>query len=148
MRDDLALPPELQIVPVEDAAMLRRWMDVWGFDMADDIKQQITDVYAQLGFDPDRPLRHYVGLLHGEPVSVAAIFEGAGVASVQHVVTPPAYRRRGFGAAMTVHVMREAQKRGYRYVVLTASPDGINIYRRLGFQEYCTMSTYVWHPRR
>lgn len=136
----------LAIVPVKDRAALRQWIDVWAFPLSEDGKQRLADVYAQLGFDPHRPLRHYLGMLDGEPVATSAIYEGAGVASVQHVVTLPMVRRRGVGAAMTVHVLQEARVRGYRTAVLTASPDGINIYRRLGFREYCTMSTYTWTP--
>jgi predicted acetyltransferase len=40
----------------------------------------------------------------------------------------------------------EARVKGYRVAVLTASPFGFNIYRRLGFHEYCTVSTYEWSP--
>ncbi len=75
-----------------------------------------------------------------------ALFFAAGVASINWVVTLPQFRRQGIGAAMTLLAAREARSAGYRVGVLTASPLGINIYRRLGFQEYCQVSTYQWSP--
>jgi predicted acetyltransferase len=47
---------------------------------------------------------------------------------------------------MTLHAMHTARQAGYRIAVLTASPMGVNIYRRLGFYECCTISTYAWSP--
>jgi hypothetical protein len=50
------------------------------------------------------------------------------------------------GGMMTLMAAREARDAGYRIGVLTASPMGINIYRRLGFRKYGTLSWYHWHP--
>jgi len=62
------------------------------------------------------------------------------------VVTLPEVRRRGIGAAMTLRVLHEARAIGYRVAVLTASPDGIGVYRRIGFREYCLFRRYEWGP--
>lgn len=56
---------------------------------------------------------------------------------MHYVVTLPEVRRRGIGASMTLRVLREARAMGYRVAVLTTSPDGIGIYRRIGFRAYC-----------
>jgi len=45
---------------------------------------------------------------------------------------------------MTLMAAREARQAGYRIGILTASPMGINIYRRLGFKETCIVGTYEW----
>jgi hypothetical protein len=39
----------------------------------------------------------------------------------------------------------DAQEQGYRFALLHSSPLGRNMYRRIGFQEYCGMSAYVWN---
>ncbi len=33
---------------------------------------------------------------------------------------------------------------GYRIGILHSLPMGFNVYRSLGFQEYCKFSTYLW----
>ena len=76
------------------------------------------------------------------------LFTGAGVASVQYVVTLPAVRRQGIAAAMTRHALRAAGQLGYRVAVLTASPDGFGVYHRLGFREYCRFRRFEWEPSR
>jgi len=99
-----------------------------------------------LHLDRHSSLRLYLGTLAGKAVATSEVFFGGGVASVQSVGTLPVYRRQGIGAAMTLKALQEARRQGYRIGVLTASPMGINLYRRIGFQEYCTFSTYLWHP--
>ena len=92
------------------------------------------------------PSHLYLGTLAGRPVATVKLFYGAGVAYIGRVVTIPAYRRQGIGTAMTLHAMRTARRAGYRIAVLTASPMGISIYRRLGFIQCCVISTYAWTP--
>ena len=84
------------------------------------------------------------GTIAGEPVATVALFLGAGVAAIEHVVTIPQVRRQGIGAAITLMAAQEARAQGYRISVLTSSPMGFNIYSRLGFREYCTFRTYEW----
>jgi ribosomal protein S18 acetylase RimI-like enzyme len=62
-------------------------------------------------------------------------------------VTEPDVRLQGIGATMTLAALHEARALGYRVSVLRASPYGLHLYRRLGFREYCLLSTYVWSPQ-
>jgi ribosomal protein S18 acetylase RimI-like enzyme len=85
-------------------------------------------------------------MVDGAPAATVKLFYAAGVAYIGRVVTAPAYRRQGIGTQMTLHAMHTARQAGYRIAVLTASPMGVNIYRRLGFFECCRISTYAWSP--
>lgn len=97
---------------------------------------------------PDHPdldhLRIYLGWLGHRPVATAMCFHGAGVAGLYGVATLPAYRRQGLATALTLHALREARADGYRLATLYASAMGVEVYRRLGFEVYCTIDRYVW----
>ena len=103
-------------------------------------------VYAQLGAASAAPWRYYLGSLDGVPVATVKLFYAAGVVSVQHVMTLPEARRRGIGAALVVGALHQARLAGYRLAILTTTPVGYGLYRRLGFREYGRWSGYLWRP--
>ena len=142
MRDDVVAPSELTIEEVADDGALEAWVAVWLFGASQDFRHLCLDALRGRGLGADLPWRYYLGRLNGEPVATAELFVAAGVASVQYVVTLPAVRRRGIGTAMTLRVLREARAMSYRVGVLTASPEGIGSYRRIGFREYCWFRRY------
>lgn len=57
-------------------------------------------------------------------------------AGIYGLSTKSAFRRRGIGSALMVHVMDFAAKNGFENLILHASEDGLGIYQRLGFQSY------------
>lgn len=146
LRDDVGTPRGLTIETVRDEQGLEEWVSVWLFPVPSDIRRICLGVLRQRGLGDALPWRYYVGRLDGQPVATAELFVGTGVAAVHYVVTLPEARRRGIGAAMTLHVLREARALGYKVGVLTASPEGIGLYRRIGFQEYCLFRRYEWSP--
>ena len=103
---------------------------------------------APAGAGRRAPLGLHLGRLAGAPVATAVNFTAPGGAVVHHVVTLPAARRRGIGTAMTARALREARTLGCSVGVLTASPDGLGLYRRLGFRVYCQVRCDVWAPDR
>lgn len=142
MRDDFAAPPGLTIETVRDEGGLRDWIAVWLFPVPDDVRRRHLDVLRRRGLGANLPWRYYVGRLDGKPVATSELFVGEGVAAVHYVVTLPELRRQGIGTAMTLRVLHEARDLGYHIGVLTASPDGIGSYRRIGFREHCWFHHY------
>jgi GNAT superfamily N-acetyltransferase len=132
---DVAEPASLTIAPVEDVASL------WTFDRT-----------MQAGFTSDLPiaapvvmnsgalllavgLRFFLGSCDGVPVATATLFVRNGVACIADISVVPAYRRRGFGAAITAHALTEGRKHGCVVAYLEASEMGAPVYRRLGFRD-------------
>lgn len=146
INEDFPIAPQLTVHLVTTEGQLEQWIRVWEFESSEEIIHLWLTFYSNLCSGRNSPLRLYLGMLNGEPVATSAVFFGGGVASIGPIGTLPQHRRQGFGAEMTLMALREARKHGYRIGVLTASPMGINIYRRMGFQEYGAFSLYLWHP--
>jgi ribosomal protein S18 acetylase RimI-like enzyme len=108
-----------------------------------EIRQSWLEFEIRLGFAESLPWQRYVGYLDGEAVATAAMFFGKRSAGLYHVATIPAARGRGIGSAITYAALREGVRRGYRLAVLIATPMGVNIYRKLGFQTYSPMDLFM-----
>lgn len=55
-------------------------------------------------------------------------------------------RGQGFGSTMFTFLLQEVKQLKNNYCVLQASPDGVNIYKKSGFQAVGQMSVFGnWH---
>jgi ribosomal protein S18 acetylase RimI-like enzyme len=133
LNEDLTIPPNFGFHAVTTEKLLHQWTRVWGCGAPEEVVQNCFTVYSGLLFRSQSPLHMYLGTIAEEPVATVAVFCGAGVAAIEHVVTVPQARGRGIGGAITLMATREARAQGYRVGVLTSSPMGFNIYRRIGF---------------
>lgn len=90
----------------------------------------------------------FVGYLSGEPVasSMLATTRSVGLAGVYSVATRPDHRGRGFGTALTAAALAEAAQQGYDTAVLEPSPEGAQMYRRMGFEPFTTYLETVISP--
>lgn len=138
----------LKIKPVRDIEALREWAHPFAisFGFPDSTVSTLCDLFASLGLGPHLPLHHYVGYMKGNPVGCSSMFLGTGAAGIYNVGTVPDKRGQGIGFALTCETLSKAREMGYRIGVLHSSPMGLNVYRRIGFKEYCKIKTYVWVP--
>jgi GNAT superfamily N-acetyltransferase len=141
LNTDLPLSSALTILPVINQELLRQWTRVWGVGY-EEIADQCFNAFSALDLGPESPFQLYLGLLDTIPVATTTLFYAAGVAAIGRVVTLPHVRGQGVGTTMTLAAAQQARRQGYRVGVLTASPMGFTIYRRLGFRECCTFSYY------
>ena len=63
--------------------------------------------------------------------------------SIQYVATEASHRRRGLAARLLRDVLSRARADGLASATLQASPDGLSVYRGLGFREVATLRGYV-----
>lgn len=91
---------------------------------------------------PDAPLRVYVGFVAGYAVTAAELCMGGGVAGLYNIATLATERGKGYGTAITRRPLHDARDEGLEVAVLQAAPDGVGIYRRLGFTEFGTVREY------
>ena len=144
LEEDSPAPAGLEIEHVQGAEGLEEWAHAAfiGLGLPEASTGIGVELFAGLGYD--LPLRSYLGTLHGEPVATSQLFLGAGVVGIYIVATVPEARRQGIGTALTLTPLRDARAMGFRIGILHASPMGLGVYRRIGFQEYCRMGHYQW----
>lgn len=139
--DPLPQPTGLVIERVNDPTALHTWCS---FTDQSALSQALFALFSAIGFGPEAPIHNYLGRLDGQPVATASLVLGAGVAGIYNVMTVPEAQGQGIGTLMTVTPLRAAQAQGYRVGVLQSSRQGLGLYRRLGFREYCTLGLYLW----
>jgi hypothetical protein len=140
------LPERFAIRRVENDESLEDWCRILcnAFELPDIVADAFFDFSKNLGFDPHFPYRNYLGYLEDEAVATSSLLLGAGVAGIYNVATLEDVRCKGIGAAMTVVPLVEARSLGYRIGILHSSESGFNVYRNLGFEEYCKIYWYIW----
>ena len=132
--DELAIVsgPELEITRVEDEAELAVATSVVaaGFEARRGPFAALLNprVAALPG------LSIYVARAGGRPVSTALAWIGDGSIGIFNVATPPEYRGRGYGRAVTEKAVIEGFAAGADLAWLQASPLGEPVYRAMGFR--------------
>jgi ribosomal protein S18 acetylase RimI-like enzyme len=104
--------------------------------------------YARHGFGEDARSLHYIGYLNDQPVTSSTLLLAGGIAGLFDISTPVAFRRQGFGSAISWWMLYEAQRRGYRQAYVWSSNLGRNVYRSVGFIPHnIGMREYSWEKR-
>ncbi len=147
-QEEIELPPSLTIQVVQNSAQLGKFIRLVqnGFHLPDACAQAYFQLLQKWQASTPSPFSHYLGIWDGRPVGSASLFFAAEAAGIYSLATLPEFRGKGIGTALTVTTLREAKKRGFQLAVLRASPLGVGIYRRIGFQEYFRLGHYLWQP--
>jgi len=104
------------------------------------------DLAAPALLAPHSPQWLYVGYVDGEPVATAEATVVDGTVGLYNISTLISYRGRGIGSQMTWRPLRDALARGADLGVLQAAPDGVGVYRRLGYRTFGDITEFK--PRR
>lgn len=140
----------LEIRPVDSHRDRELWAATFaeGYGFPPGWARDFANLFGAL--DGDATYQGYLAFEHGQPVATSTLLLSSGVAGLYDVATLPAVRGRGYGTAVTLAPLLEAQERGYRVGVLQASPLGRPIYEKMGFRTVCDVEHFVWKdtPRR
>ncbi|PQZ57619.1 GNAT family N-acetyltransferase [Bacillus sp. MYb209] len=87
-------------------------------------------------------MKLYLGLYKGEVVSVGSLVCTKDSVGIYDIATKKEMRGQGFGSTMFNFLLQEAKRLKETYCVLQASSDGINIYKKSGFQVVGLMTVF------
>ena len=141
---DVEVPAELQVVPVSTKDHIRNFGRVLAsvFEPFDD---EVARYYVTLNSQiaaPNSKAKLFVGYADGVPATIGGAFITERIAGIYDIATGPQFRKRGYGTVMTSAALQAARDSGHQVVGLQASSDGLNIYKRLGFKEFCEFHVY------
>ncbi len=137
-----SLPDGFTIRTVSDSYQAENWFSVVKTEVLGNYDLSLEQFSALVS---DDVFRLYVGY-HGEaPMCTALLFLTGEVAGLYFVATNRVFRNRGYGTAITFHAIREAQRLGYRRMVLHATRKAEKIYASLGFESFCYLNIF-WFP--
>lgn len=124
-------PPELEVVAVRTPEQVVEFeaVSVRGFGSEDDTIEPGT--FHPPSILGDNAMHMFTGRVGGRPLAAAMGYVLDEVVGVFGVATIASARRRGYGAALTRAAM--LAETGLP-TVLAPSPQGANMYRRLGFE--------------
>jgi ribosomal protein S18 acetylase RimI-like enzyme len=142
--------PPAPDVPVEPIAvgdegfdaMFRRSMTSFGIDdpaVVDEISALEDAVMVPAG------RRWFCVREGGAPVALAGLLELEGVGCVDHVVTLPHARRRGYATALACAAVAAARASDAERTYLLAEPEGdaVRLYERIGFRRVTQIASWI-----
>lgn len=139
-----AAPDGFRVDAVRDDAMLTEWLRASEAGFGHEYPL-FYDAYARHGYGPEAFSLHYIGYLGDTPVTSGTLLDAGGTASLYDISTPPQFRGRGFGGALTHFLMREVRNRGYNETFIWSSKMAQSLYRSLGFLDAdFGLREYVW----
>jgi len=134
----------LHVTSVADPETLARWVSVYAESNGapDWIGTELLALFSATDYRSEQPLKLYLGWQANQPVTTAASFRAASVVGLYEVATLPAFRQQGIASTMTYHALNDARQQGYALATLVSSPMAEQMYRTLGFEEYCRLVIY------
>lgn len=122
---------------------LKKWIEPLqeGFPSSDNC-EAYRKLNAKLLQKGEQKLRHFTAYRKNEAASSGTLFLSDHSVMLHNLATKNKFRKCGIGSALTLHMMNEAKKAGYKHCFLDSSDEGFNLYSRLGFKVYCVTSVY------
>lgn len=125
---------DFEVIKFKDVSALRNWVDIINTDLFGFQIMTFEQFYDIYNLDNTQ---FYLGLYNGIPVSTSMTISKGKIAVLEMVATRKDYRKKGFALAVINEALFDLQKRRIETISLRAEPDGINLYKKIGFKEYC-----------
>ncbi|MFF5933939.1 GNAT family N-acetyltransferase [Streptomyces sp. NPDC012508] len=141
------LPEGVELVPVTDAAGVKRVTEVHDRAFGGDSSHVGRQLLDQLAAAPDT-VAAVLAMAGDEPVSAARLelYPGTDFAGLWGGGTVEPWRGKGLYRALVAFRTRIAVERGHRFVQVDAADTSRPILQRLGFTALTTTTPYVYVP--
>jgi hypothetical protein len=144
---DVDLPPGVSLFTENGPVGIDRLIEVHERVFGTDHSQLRRSLLAQFSSSPWLS-ELVVAMAEGGPVASSRVefLPARDFASLWGGSTLLEWRGSGLFRAMVAHRAREAAKRGYQYLYVTASSESRPILERISFESLGPILTYAWQP--
>ncbi|MFX0020099.1 MAG: GNAT family N-acetyltransferase [Promethearchaeota archaeon] len=147
MNTERELLNKVKIVKVESMDNLKVWNNIilTGFDFPEEVRPNFFfEAFLFILLNNRASASAFLAYYDGNPVASSLVLYKAGVAGIHMVTTLEEARRKGIGTAITLGSLSEAKKLGYEIAILHSTEMGLNMYKWMGFKEYCPIELFIW----
>jgi ribosomal protein S18 acetylase RimI-like enzyme len=135
--------PEVELAEVRDAEEADAFAEVHRALRIEAEQDPETVLhFASHGVLLDPRVHAFVAYLDREPAACALAFRHEDSAGLYWVATKTSARKRGLGALVSAAAVNGAFQAGAKSATLTATPLGVPVYRRLGFERFSERARY------
>ncbi len=129
---------KIRVAKVEDPESLRMWVDIVNLDFHIMSYEQFHDLYCL----PEVSL--YLSFYNNTEAGTFMIIREGSFTTLEMVNTLKEYQRKGIAEAALNSIFYDLRAEGVGIVTLRSSTEGIRLYTKLGFKEYCkrVLATY------
>lgn len=141
---DKHLNKNIKVILVETRKELNLWKDVSfdGFEMPSRKREQYEAFVTSFNLGCHSQQMLFLAYIDDTPVATSLLFTHNDTAGIYYVSTLPPYRNQGCGLKITSAAMQAAKIKGFRDIILQATPLGLSVYKRAGFKECCLAEIY------
>ncbi|GEM_PF-2942109 len=104
------------------------------------------DSYRKLNADilnkGEQKLRHFIAYYKDQLAAAGTLFLSDDSVMIHNVATKTAFKNRGLGTTLTLHMMQIAKDIGFKHCYLDSSKEAFNLYKKIGFKVYSTTLIY------
>jgi len=140
---------KVEIIKIENMETLKIWNDIilTGFAFPNEVPSDFFyKAFSFIVLNDRASASAFLAYYDGNPVASSLVLYKAGVAGIHMVTTLEEARGKGIGTAITLAPLNEAKKLGYETAVLHSTEMGLDLYKQMGFKEYCTLELFIWQP--
>jgi len=103
-------------------------------DEANQIRVYYKSIYPYYQSNIDA-MQFYIGIHQERVVATGTLYKESDTVGIYDIATSASERGKGFGSKMFQYLLQMAKNQGAMKAVLQASPDGLGIYKKAGFNQ-------------
>lgn len=143
---DLNLNNHIDIVKIDNIGKLKLWCNIVTkiFEIDANNYNNFYKILQKSILNEKSIMDLYLLKFDSKPICTAALLKGKLSAGIYWVATLANQRRCGFATLLTKFLINEAKDNNYNYVTLQSSQMAYDLYKKIGFKEYCKFKMYKY----